>query len=763
MAIRRTWFFAACLAPAGCGQPLDRNIAGSEPDYEPNTFVGSTACADCHKTEHELWLGSDHDLAMQEATAQSVLGNFNDEEFSNHGLTSRFFRRADEFWVETDNASGNIEAFRIRYTFGVDPLQQYLIELPGGRLQALSIAWDSRLQEAGGQRWFHLYPDGPIRHDDPLHWTGPEQNWNYMCAECHSTNLQKNYSADDHTYATSWSEIDVACESCHGPGSAHIAWAENGSLGSSSRLVLSLDDHGSARWQMNQSTGIAELSELPMHIQRQPEACGRCHSHRGVITSDYEYGRPLMDTHMPALLELGLYYADGQILDEVYVYGSFLQSNMYRAGVTCTDCHDPHSQQLKIDGAVSNVCSQCHAVTKFARIEHHFHESGAIECVDCHMPARKYMLIDARRDHSFRVPRPNLSATIGSPNACLNCHSEQSDAWAAAAMDNWYGKPSEDLPHYGRALNAGRNQSENQRKLIGDLVDAPIEPGIVRATALGLLAQPFSVPDLERLRRELQSGDPLIRVSALRMLADLPPDTMAALATPLLGDSVRGVRLTAASALAAVQDYLPVTFKSAFQLAADEYIAAQQSIAERPEAHTNLGNFYRDLGILDVAEQEFAKALSIQPHWVAARINLADLHRLRGDNAKSIAELIQGLALDPDDAGINHALGLAMIRGGDTDTALTHFAKAAEVAPDNIRNTYVYAIGLHSLGKTKQALELLQSIHDRHPYNFDVAWALATINRDIGEIDRARDYARMLAIRHPDDDGVRELLRSLEN
>ena len=761
--IRRTCFFSICLVLTGCGQPSDRNAADPERDYEQDTFVGSPACAGCHETEHDLWRGSHHDLAMQEATAQSVLGNFNDEEFSNYGLTSRFFRRGDEFWVKTDNASGGIEDFQISYTFGVDPLQQYLIELSGGRLQALSIAWDSRSTEEGGQRWFHLYPDEAIRHDDPLHWTGPGQNWNYMCAECHSTDLQKNYSATDNTYATTWSEIDVACESCHGPGSAHIAWAENGSPGSNSGLVLSLDDHGSARWQMNQNTGIAELSELPMRIQRQPEACGRCHSRRGIITTDYEYGQPLMDTHMPALLEPGLYYADGQVLAEVYVYGSFLQSKMYRAGVTCSDCHDPHSQELKTDGVVSNVCSQCHAPTKFARTEHHFHEPNTVECVDCHMPSSNYMVIDARRDHSFRIPRPGLSVATAAPNACTNCHSEQTDAWAVTAIDNWYGKSPGSEPHYALALHAGRNQAEGQRELVGKLLDASNEPGIVRATALGLMAQPFTTQDIERLRQSLQSGDPLLRVSALRMLVALPPDARVALAAPLLDDSVRGVRITAASVLAVVRDYLPSTSMAAFRSAATEYKAAQQSVAERPESHTNLGNFLRDLGDLDAAEQAFAQALIKQPHWVAARINLADLHRLRGDNAKSIDELEQGLALDPDDASIHHALGLAMIRGGDTDSALTYLAKAAEAAPDNIRNIYVYAIGLHSLGQTQKALELLQSIHGRHPADFEIAWALATINRDIGEVERARKYARLLMAEHPDDEGVRQLLQSLGN
>ena len=763
IALFRATLIVACLMLTGCDQPSERVVVTPILDEEESEFVGSTNCSGCHGTEYELWQGSHHDLAMQDATSESVLGDFKDIEFNNHGLISRFFRRDTEYWVETDNASGDIEAFQISYTFGVDPLQQYLIKLPGGRLQALSIAWDSRPVEEGGQRWFHLHPDEPISHDDPLHWTGPAYNWNFMCAECHSTNLQKNYSVVDDAYSTTWSEIDVACESCHGPGSTHIAWAEHGASGSDSHLAPSLDDHGSAVWQMNQSTGIAELSELPMRIQRQPEACGRCHSRRATISAAYEYGKPLLDTHLPAVLEPGLYFADGQILDEVYVYGSFLQSKMYRAGVTCSDCHEPHSQALKTDGAVSNVCSQCHMPSRFTVTSHHFHESNAVECVDCHMPARNYMVIDARRDHSFRIPRPDLSAETGATNACLNCHSEETNAWTAAAMEDWYGKPSASALHYGLALQAGRNQAGGQRGLIGKLVDSRNEPGIVRATAIEQMAQPFATRDIERLRQAFHSGDPLLRVSALRTLASLPADARMSLAAPLLDDPVRAVRITAASMLAVAQDLLSPTSKSAFRLAASEYVEAQLSMAERPEAQTNLGNFYRDTGDFDAAERAFARALFLQPHWVPARINLADLYRLRGDDAESTHVLEQGLALDPENADLNHAIGLAIIRGGDAGPALALLAKAAEVAPDNIRYSYVYAIGLHSQGDTENALQLLRSIHARHAANFDTLWALATIYLEVGEIARARQYAGLLATEHPDNEGVRQLLQSMKN
>ncbi len=754
-------FVAATLALTGCAERQAPESDESIPGLESAEFVGSMACADCHLTQYEKWQDSHHDLAMQEANAKTVLGNFDDQTVSVFGIESRFFRRDDEFWVETENGSGEIEAFKVAYTFGVQPLQQYLLEFPRGRLQALSIAWDTRTEEEGGQRWFHLYPDEHIRHDDPLHWTGLAQNWNYMCAECHSTNLQKNYSANDDSYATTWSEIDVACESCHGPGSAHIARAKDGDDDSGSGLVLSLDDHHSAVWQMNDETGIAALSELPMQALIQPESCGRCHSRRGAISLDYEYGRPLLDTHMPALLEPGLYHADGQILDEVYVYGSFLQSKMYRAGVTCSDCHDPHGLELKVGGEVSNVCSQCHAPAKFASSDHHSHSSGEVQCVDCHMTSKNYMVVDPRRDQSFRVPWPDLSDEIGGPNACITCHSEQNNAWASATIRKWYGATRADTPHYGQALHAGQENTANHRELVRALIDERSEPGIVRAPAFELMTWPLDASDVDRLRKGLASGDPLLRVGALRQLDTLPPDARVPLAAPLLSDSVRAVRITAANTLAGSLDNLRQAERVEFDAAAIEYIEAQQATAEHPNAQTNLGNFYRDMGNLAAADEAYANAIAIQPRWVAARINRADLYRLRGQDSKSIDELSAGLELDANDAALSHAMGLALVRGGEAGKALDYLGKAAGLAPDNIRYSYVHAIAMHSLSKTDEALEVLRSIYDRHPADFDTAWALATISRDAGNIEQARQYAQALAEIYPDAENVRQLLQTL--
>src|SRR5262249_38048524 len=268
--------------------------------------------------------------------------------FTHRDVTSTFLRRDGKFAVRTEGPDGKPADFDVAYTFGVRPLQQYLVAFPGGRLQALSIAWDSRPQTEGGGRWYALYPGERIRTDDPLHWTGREQTWNYQCAECHSTDLRKNYDLAANRYATAWAELPVSCEACHGPGSAHVAWARARPAGAPPAGSAAATGfpvrlaHGDGAWEgKDPARGLAEWTGRPRD-GAEVEACARCHARRRPIVDPYPYGAPLLDTHQPALLAAGLYQADGQILGEVYEYGSFLQSRMYRAGVRCSDCHDPH-------------------------------------------------------------------------------------------------------------------------------------------------------------------------------------------------------------------------------------------------------------------------------------------------------------------------------------------------------------------------------------------------------------------------------------
>ncbi|MFQ6006178.1 MAG: cytochrome c3 family protein, partial [Woeseia sp.] len=679
---------AICLILSGCGQPADQKARRHGVNAQAATFVGAQACASCHPKQFADWRDSHHAKAMQPATEETVLGDFADAEFLHFGVRNSFFRRDGRFLVRADNARGERQEFEVAYTFGVSPLQQYLVEFPGGRLQALPTAWDARPSGAGGQRWFHVYGDQYIGSTDPLHWTGREQNWNYMCAECHSTGLEKRYDASRDSFDTSWTEINVACEACHGPGSRHAGRPETA-------LAVDLDDAGGSLWRMNAATGIAERSEPPAGRLAQPEACGRCHSRRGKIAPEYAFGRPLTDTHLPSLLDELLYYADGQIQDEVYVYGSYLQSRMYRAGVTCSDCHDPHSAGLRTAGRVSNVCASCHLASKFDSSAHHRHPAAAVECVDCHMPPRTYMVVDPRRDHSFRVPRPDLTIGTGSPNACQQCHSDKDNRSLTNALAAWYGRPAS---HFAEAIQAGRLSGPGANARLIEVIGDHEQPGIARATALTLLSAPFSHKMQALIGRELYSHDPLIRIGALRALDGIPAEYRARRAAPLLTDPVRAVRLQTVRTLSPARDSLRQAHRQRFAAAEQEYIESQLAIAERPESHVNLGILYAEAGESANAESAYLQALNMEPRAVAARANLADLYRSLGRDGHAERLLRDGLLLDDKSAALHHALGLVLVRNEKPDAALVELARAAKLEARITRYIYVYGVALNSLG-----------------------------------------------------------------
>src|SRR5512137_191429 len=189
-------------------------------------YVGSERCKACHQKAYDGWKGSHHALAMQAAREQTVLGDFGGATFSHRGKTWRFFRRGEKFMVHAEGPDGALRDYEVAYTFGVAPLQQYLVVFPGGRLQCLSAAWDT-----AARRWFHVSPGPAAPPGDWLHWTRPGQGWNAMCADCHSTAVRKRYDPEKDEYQTTWSEIMVGCEACHGPGSRHVAWAAEPAMG----------------------------------------------------------------------------------------------------------------------------------------------------------------------------------------------------------------------------------------------------------------------------------------------------------------------------------------------------------------------------------------------------------------------------------------------------------------------------------------------------------------------------------------------------
>ena len=699
----------------GCSDkdsPEQVTAVPSEPAY-----VGVAACADCHAEQVALWRGSHHELAMQPASETSILGAFNNNEFSHQGITSRFFTRGGEYFVETDGRDGQLDEFPVRYAFGVEPLQQYLLELPGSGIQTLGVSWDSRPEGEGGQQWFHVYGDEVINHTDVLHWTRPGQNWDSMCAYCHSTGLKKTFEPETKTFNTTWAEINVACEACHGPGSLHVEWADSdvrkqdetpdGNKG----FAAQLDERDSISWILNPDSGNSSRNR-PRLTQVEINTCAACHSRRGQIEVLPMPGSELLDGFRPALIQPPLYHVDGQIRDEVYVWGSFLQSRMHQQGVTCSDCHEPHSLKLRAPG--SAVCLQCHAAEKFASTGHHLHspESAGADCIECHMPPTTYMQVDPRHDHSFRIPRPDLSMAFATPNACTNCHDDKNAEWATDVLREQ--DKLNEAGHWRKKFATILSAQTGAQALIPELAADESVPAIVRASVIVQAPLYGDVLLIEEIAKQATHEEPLIRWAVARALQGTPVSIIARYAPSLLEDPIRAVRIAAANALAPVAlELLPVHTQRVLQEVLDEYVAAEQVNNERAEAHINIGNLQRQLRRPEKSQQAYQTALDLNPFFVPAYVNLADLYRQQGNEVAGERLLREAIVKLPEQPSLHYSLGLSLVRQGRTGEARDELLLAAAAQDADARMALAYALILDKQGEADAAIDYLNASLER--------------------------------------------------
>jgi tetratricopeptide (TPR) repeat protein len=720
---------------------------------DPVQFVARAVCVSCHEEDRKEWTGSHHDLAMDVATEETVLGDFNDATFSRHGITSRFFKRNRKFYVHTDGPGGKMADFEVLYVFGVVPLQQYLVALDRGYMQALTIAWDTEQK-----RWFHLYPDERTPHDDELHWTAPNLNWNYMCAECHSTNLQRNYDPEADRYETTWTEIDVSCQACHGPGSHHVAWAER------------VERTGES-YEPQDAMGLV-IRFKGTDARTEIEACARCHSRRNIVTLDYVHGRPFLDDYELILLRPDRYFADGQILDEVYVYGSFVQSRMYHEGVRCTDCHNAHSARVWQEG--DSVCIRCHQLSpppefetlepkKYDTKEHHFHEPGkeGSFCVDCHMPSRNYMVVDPRRDHSFRIPRPDLRLKLGIPDACTRCHEDKPVEWSVEAFEKWYPTRGPRPVHFAEAIVAGRAGKPEALPGLVSIASDRTQAGIVRATALRLIGR-YGVPSV--VEDSLRDEDALVRAAAVRAVeVERDPRRKLALLAPRLTDEIRLVRAEAARVLTTVpMEQLDQRQRDAFDAALEEFKVRQRATAERASAYLNLGVMHANLGRIDRAEASYLRAISKDPRFLPARFNLANLYNASGRNSDAEGELQAILKIAPDQGEAHYSLGLLLAEGQRIEEAALHLGRAAELLPARARVRCNQALALQHLGRRDEAEAALVEADRMEPRDPDIVNALAVFYAQQGAWRKALPYARRLVELAPESPGPKRMVRQIE-
>lgn len=709
-------------------------------------YVGRDACISCHQEAYKLWQGSHHDKAMDLATDSTVLGNFDNAVLEYKGRKHKFFKRDNKYFVFTDGEDGQMQEFEIKYVFGFTPLQQYMVEFDRGRIQVLPLTWNTL-----DKNWYHMadsiYKGQDITHDNWLHWTHQAQNWNSMCADCHSTNLKKGYNPETDKYQTTWSEIDVSCEACHGPSSKHIEWAN-------------LAEYARADFE---NFGLPVKTSNIDNFQY-VDQCARCHSRRTAFC-DYTPGNGSIFNHIdPNLPVEPNYYIDGQIREEDYVYGSFTQSKMYMHDVKCNDCHDVHSAKLLFDG--NALCLQCHKADDYDTPDHHFHksagekgeavvsESGLLydvgegsKCVNCHAYGRFYMGVDFRNDHSFRIPRPDLSETFGTPNACNQCHARETNQWAQSYIEKWYGKSRKQ--QYGEAFDLAQKNSPGASNALKIIIADDLYSPVIRATAIEYLGNLPEGSD-PVFHNGIVNIDPRIRLSASRALPLNSIENINKL-LPLLTDETMAVRMETASKLSVLaQKQIPEYYREAFDIAIQEYIKALEYNADFPMGKFSLGNVYYNLQQYDKAEKYYLDALDQDKELHAIKVNLAYLYNSTGKQKKAEEMFLGYLSHNPKDGNVLYSYGLLLSELGKYEESLEYLLKASAEVPGNARIDFNIAM-MYDFFKEKEKTEkYLKSAIAKDEMNMDFYSALLEFYIKINEKEKARLTARDIINRFPE-------------
>ncbi|WP_226996523.1 multiheme c-type cytochrome [Thalassotalea crassostreae] len=660
-------------------------------------------CVSCHTHQVSSWEKSDHAKAMAIATKGTVLADFNNTTAKHYGQTAKYYKKQEQFWVDIayDN---KVESLQIKYTFGHYPLQQYLVETEPGRIQVLPFAWDSRSKAEGGQRWYHNYQHEEIKQADRLHWRQPLQNWNGMCADCHSDGLVRNYDAEKNQFDSSYDNINVGCVSCHGDKSEH---AKSGKSEGSTQY------NAKGGWQrlVGQDTASWHGEKRDNSFM---EGCFSCHSLRAPLTDGIKPDTAFLDQFTPQLLMSPLYHVDGQIKEEVYVYGSFLQSKMYAAGVNCIDCHDSHTMKIKVQG--NGLCLQCHASEVFDQPKHHNHKknSEGSQCVNCHMTENRYMGVDDRRDHSFKIPRPDLSEKFDSPNACTTCHEDKNNQWALELVKKWYVTPRKDSFNQQNfwALKSGQQLSLQQHLNI--VADESLDIAS-RATALQMLAQSTQQINAADIKVYLEHENELLRLSAATVAQLIVPFERVQALAKLLVDERKAIRVAAARSMLDV--YIPEVNKKSFDAAKAEMMVASTQTLWRGEGRLNHAMTAMATGDQVGTEKAFKGAIKVDPYFDVAYSNLAEYYRSVGKDSSVVSVYNKGLKMVPTSATLRYGYGLHLIRQKQIDKAIEQFEKAVELAPTDPQYPYIHALAYDGKGETNKALSLLQGYVDSYAQN----------------------------------------------
>lgn len=670
-----------------------------------------TNCLQCHPKQYQNWQQSDHAKAMAKVSKKSVLGAFNHTEFTHGQIKATFYQENDNYMIKLEGQSEVEQVYQVEYVFGHYPLQQYLIKQTKGKYQVFPIAWDSRSKAQDGQKWYLVYNSGETFTNSRLHWLQPSQNWNGMCADCHSSDLNRQYNVETDTFQTKMSAVNISCQSCHQLTKHSEITKGSAKTRKNKSISKQVNTHRQNLWLFSPQSPTAKLSSSIKPVLYDT-SCVNCHSLRSPLTDGFAPDKKFLDQFSPTLIERGFYHNDGQIKDEVYVAGSFMQSKMYQAGVTCIDCHDPHSGKTKFEG--DQLCLQCHKADIFSQKSHHQHQESSLgaKCVNCHMPTNRYMGVDDRRDHSFVIPRPSLTEKFQIPNACNQCHKEQSTQWAKGNIIKWY-KREKSLPKNKQQFIEVLSQQQHSLSTLVTLINDNTLAEIYRASSILLLPTVTDQISDNLVRQWVKSELPLIRLAIAKMGFLLSPSEQEKSFVTLLNDKYKAVRVAATENIIATS----VTFSAEYASALKEYVDMNLVNAWRAEGRLNLANIDVQQNYLTNAVSTLRKAIEIDNFFAASYINLADIYRLQGDR-KAEKEIWQ-LAVQNihDSAEVLYSKALFHVRQKQNIKAAEAIEKAIAIEPRQVRYAYIYVLLLERQKQIDKAIDYIKTSITR--YQFD--------------------------------------------
>jgi predicted CXXCH cytochrome family protein len=446
------------------------------------TYLGSQSCQRCHRSSYDTWRRTLHVQMTKPIAEATVEGDFGVAAEAGHGVVPvtlsqggrgyTMERRDGRYFVTVSKGRGPAEKFEVHYTLGARRFQGYLSKLADGRIYVLPVFWHNE-----AKRWVDWKEITPVP-DDPDH--DLRQIWNVTCVNCHATNLAKNFDPATKTYATTWTEMGIGCEACHGPGAAHVATI--------------------SEWEQNPSARPADPTPADLQIFSPSRAtprqvfdtCGYCHGNKNNVFFGFKPGNRYEDYALPFLISQpipdndpqGDFWPDGRPSRFNRPQALTLTGCFQKGQATCTSCHRMHgsrnSHSLKVqveapEGGLTTesdqLCMQCHGgagrssgsggsrganeaggsgqagdggqnptpIVDLSAHTHHAPASQGSRCIACHMSEVNWRLITRRRDHTFQPPVPELTSRFGVPDACTSCHEDKAPEWAAKIMDAWYG------------------------------------------------------------------------------------------------------------------------------------------------------------------------------------------------------------------------------------------------------------------------------------------------------------------------------------